>query len=166
MKSDFDIMVMFKDDERIKVMKFSELGSAIDANEYSSSRRKTMKATVHRSTGRLGFSGEAANVMGLTEGTGLLIIRDGANWFVKVVPFQDNTKAFKINRISGYYSIAAKGLLEVCGINYSALDKTHIFDIQYYAEDEADNAKIWKFVYRLIDSQRKVRKENTQSNEL
>ena len=147
-------------------MKFSELGSAIDANECSSGSRKAIKATVHRSTGRLGFSGEAAKVMGLAEGKGLLIIRDGENWFVKVVSFQENPKAFKVHYISGYCSIAAKGLLEVCGIDYSALDKTHIFDIEDYAEDDSDNAKIWKFVYRLIDSQRKVRKENTQSNEL
>ena len=145
-------------------MKFYELGQVVNASECASGKRRSMKATVHRA-GRLGFSREAATAMGLEEGKGLLIARNGDDWFVKVVTGRDDTNAFKLRHVSGYFSISAKGLFDVCGIDYSALDKTHIFDIEKCGEDEADNAEIWKFRYRVIDCNRKERKENAPLNE-
>lgn len=145
-------------------MNFYELGQVVDASECASDKRRLMKATVHRA-GRLGFSREAATAMGLKEGKGLLIARNGDDWFVKVVSVQDDAKAFKIRLVSDYCSISARGLFDVCGIDYSSLEKTHIFDIEKCGEDEADNAQIWKFCYRVIDCNRKERKKDAPLNE-
>ena len=133
-------------------MIFEKLGEVIDAQKYARGLHGRVKATIHKS-GFLGFSGEAAKVMGLAKGRRLLVATGGAEWYAKVVA--DDVRGYPLRCSSGYYIVDMRMYFDKLGVDYSDRRKSIIFDISACGVDEADGATIWRMDRREHKSRRK-----------
>jgi len=117
----------------------------IKANEL----RPRAKATVHL-TGKLGFSSECEDYMGIKEGMGLSIgINEGdekdLNLYV-MVQEQPENGAFKIQKTGEYFYINAKLLFQELDIDFK--NKRTIFDI---TRMEFEGTPMFRFNRREIE---------------
>ena len=129
-------------------MDFNELGTVANAKEYNVCPRRSFKATVWKN-GRLGFTKNASEELGLAEGKSVLIAVSGSDWYVKVV--DGDARSFLLKKTSGYFSVDTRGLFDSLKVNYGDEEHTIIYDISYYGVDESDGLKIWFFKRRIND---------------
>ncbi|MGE9310905.1 hypothetical protein ACLOAU_04645 [Niabella sp. CJ426] len=113
--------------------------------------RQKAKATIH-STGKLGFSSEAENMLALNENAAIKIATnedDGDENLYAVIEKKIDEESFEVKKSGGYYYINASGLFDSLKIDYKA-DKI-IFDIE---EIEMDGQKLFKFKKRVINKKK------------
>lgn len=130
----------------------------IKANEL----RPQAKATAHQ-TGKLGFSSECEEYMGIKEGMGLSI---GVNEeddsdlnLYALVQDKPEEGSFKILKTGDYFYINAKLLFQELDIDFK--NKRVIFDIK---KTELDDLSIFKFHRREIS--KKINNKQSQENDL
>lgn len=132
-----------------------DINKAVDARRFS----LHAKATVQR-TGKLGFSMEAAELLGLRENMSgmeseskrmILQEMDGHDWLAVVVN-ETNERGFKIQKGGDYYYLNMRQYFKASGIDY--LNNRVIYDIT--ATNEAYEGKpVYLFKFRQHPCRRK-----------
>jgi hypothetical protein len=114
---------------------------------------KNVKATVH-SSGKLGFSSEAAKKLDLTSNKGILLAineeENDENLYAKFIPEQ-NEDSFNIVKAGAYFYVNTKAFLENYGIDYKK--NRLIYDI---IEFNYEGEKMFKFLKREIKKKSKT----------
>ena len=132
-----------------------DINKAVDARRFS----LHAKATVQR-TGKLGFSMEAAELLGLRENTSelkregrrmILQEMDGHDWLAVVVS-ETNERGFKIQRGGDYYYLNMRQYFKASGIDY--LDNRVIYDITA-TNETYEGSPVYLFKFRQHLSRRK-----------
>jgi len=111
-------------------------------------RTGNAKATIHKN-GNLGFSTEAAKLMGINKNTYLTLGKNKENLrdtsiYILVVD-KKNEYGLKVNKAGNYYYLNTKNYFADSGIDY--IKKKIIYDISVLNEDEI---KIYKLSMREI----------------
>jgi phosphotransferase system IIB component len=110
---------------------------------------RNIKATVHK-TGKLSFTVEASNKMGLNElksiGIAINEESDDENLYVVVYDKVDSN-GYKIGKAGGYHYVNTKALFDSLKLDYNSENNTIIFDI---TENMYEGNKIFTFKRRTI----------------
>ncbi len=100
---------------------------------------KNAKATAQRS-GRLGLSSEAATLLNVQKGGRVLIAHNdnGDLGCVILPPESNDTRGFRWQQASGYFSANLKPFFDKIGLDYANKEVTTIFDVvttdEHYGE--------------------------------
>lgn len=111
---------------------------------------KNAKATAQRS-GRLGLSSEAATLLNVQKG-GRVLIAPGDNGDLGCVilpPESTDTRGFRWQQASGYFSANLKPFFDKVGLDYSNKEQTTIFDI-VATEEHYGVYPVFKLHKRLV----------------
>lgn len=127
--------------------------------------QKNPKATL-QSTGRLGFSEKANEVLKLEAGKYLVMATndedDTDTSLYAWLEDDDNGGGFRINKAGEYYNVNTKPLFDELNINYQDKINLIIYDIK---EIEIDSKKIYKFVKRIQKRATKAKKTDDTDNQ-
>ena len=108
------------------------------------------KATVQRS-GRLGLSNEAAKLL-KPERDGRILIANGEDGNLGCVilpPNSDDSRGFRWQLASGYFSANLKPFFDSIGLDYASTEITTIFDV-VQTEEKYMNFPVFKLRKRLV----------------
>lgn len=117
------------------------------------------KATVHRSSGKIGFSRTAEMLMNIGDWKFCRIARDKNDesneclYLVKADEYTDD--ALKVYRAGDYFYIKGAGILKEVGIDYSDSLNTYIFDIS------SMNIEGYESIFKM---KKRVVKRNKKAN--
>lgn len=118
---------------------------------------RNLKATVHKS-GKLGFTVDAANKMGLQTATNAAVgenEEDSSDTSLYIVIYNEQREgAFKVSKAGKYYYLNLKSLFDTLKINYKGQSSV-VYDI---SEEEIEGQKIFKLSRR--ENNKKDRTEN------
>ncbi len=98
----------------------------------ASALNRVLRCTVHKS-GKLGFTADAIDVLGIKEGMGVRFRRnrsepDGDNLYMLLIPKANDDKAsFRINKAGDYYYCSTKKFFSEIELDY--LTKSVYFDL-------------------------------------
>lgn len=108
------------------------------------------KATVQRS-GRLGLSSEAAKLLKPERDGRILIANgdDGNLGCVVLPPNNDDSRGFRWQLASGYFSANLKPFFDSIGLDYASTEVTTIFDI-VQTEEKYMGFPVFKLRKRLV----------------
>ena len=108
------------------------------------------KATVQRS-GRLGLSREAATLLHAEKDGRVLIAtcEDGNLGCVVLPPSIDDSRGFRWQIASGYYSANLRSFFDSIGLDYSRMDVTTIFDI-VQTDEKYTGFPVFKLRKRIV----------------
>ncbi len=111
---------------------------------------KNAKATAQRS-GRLGLSSEAATLLNVQKG-GRVLIAPGDNGDLGCVilpPESNDTRGFRWQQASGYFSANLKPFFDKVGLDYANKDVTTIFDV-VSTDERYGEYPVFKLHKRLV----------------
>ena len=125
------------------------------------------KATVQRS-GRLGLSREAANLL-KPERNGRILLAtcdDGNLGCVVLPPNSDDSRGFRWQLASGYFSANLKPFFDSIGLDYSSTEVTTIFDI-VQTDEKYMGFPVFKLRKRLVRRRPSMKKggSDTQTSD-
>ena len=128
--------------------------------------QKSAKATVQNS-GRLAFTADATEIMGLNEHKGIIVFETNGADLGATITTSDDPKAFAVRRSGVYYYLSFKNYLQQKGIDY--IHQRVIYDITVL-DEKMDDRTLYKFTQRLIPQEgekkpRKTRKDKGLSFE-
>lgn len=108
------------------------------------------KATVQRS-GRLGLSNEAAKVLKAERDGRILIATcdDGNLGCVVLPPNSEDSRGFRWQLASGYFSANLRPFFDSIGLDYSSTEVTTIFDV-VQADEKYMGFPVFKLRKRLV----------------
>ncbi len=110
----------------------------------------SLKATI-QSTGKLGFTKNTSDALGLTLDKSVKFAQDEEDndtLFISIVDKEDED-AFGMLCASGYYSVNAKTLFDALNIEYQK--QTVIFDLSRYAALDGEmNGEVYKMKKRIL----------------
>lgn len=118
----------------------------IDASKYAQRR---CKATIQK-TGKLGFSANAATLMGLTEDASLLVSECGERDFAVVVSKVSNDRrGFRVRRSSLYFAVDMKAFFDQRGVDYRNPTFSVAYDI-VPLDETFEGKPVFKLTYRAV----------------
>lgn len=123
-----------------------EENKIIDAGEFAGNA----KATVQRS-GRLGLSHDAANLLHVEKNSRVLIAtgENGDLGCVVLPPNAEDTRGFRWQCASDYFSANLKPFFDSIGLDYSSTEITTIFDI-VRTDETYKGLPVFKLRKRLV----------------
>ncbi len=118
----------------------------VDAGSFADNA----KATVQRS-GRLGLSSEAAELMHVEKDGRVLIAtcEDGNLGCVVLPPDIEDSRGFRWQVASGYYSANLRSFFDFIGLDYARTDVTTIFDI-VQTDEKYTGFPVFKLRKRIV----------------
>lgn len=125
--------------------------TVFSAKNYSAKLKVTVQAT-----GKLGFTSETAKSLNLSPDTYIKIASDNgsADSLYMIICQNPDEDGFKVNRISGYYSLPTSVLLTELGIDYKM--KTVIYDL---SRDSSLDIEAGGIVYKMNKREKQRKKE-------
>lgn len=111
------------------------------------------KATIH-TTGKLGFSSNAIEYLGINENKFIKFAFDdegeNENIMYSIITNEKDNESFNINKAGNYYYVNAKGLFDNLGYDYK--NNRIVFDL---VKIEYEGTQIIKMLKRVIPNKKK-----------
>lgn len=123
---------------------------------YSAKNYKTKLKVTIQATGKLGFTTQTADVLGLSPNTFIKIACDDSQNedLYMIICKGEDEDGFKVNLISGFYSLPTTILFNELGIDYK--NNTVIFDlIRDSRLDQETNGTVYKMSKRIKNRNKK-----------
>ncbi len=118
----------------------------VDARSYA---KRRCKATIQKS-GKLGFTANAAELMGLEQGARLLVSEcNNSDLAVVVLKGTQDERGFKVRKSVVYFTVDMKAFFDQRGIDYRNAEYSVAYDI-VMLDETFEGQPVFKLTRRLI----------------